>query len=83
MTFEQLIDLIRANQQEELGFLQTKILSYSWEGKTYATLAEELHYREVYVKNAAYKLWQLVSDLLGMPVTKSNFRSIVEQYVII
>jgi len=37
---------------------------------------------ENYLKNAAYKVWDLASELLGKPITKNNLRSILEEYIL-
>jgi len=74
MTIDEVVLLLKANQVNGLTTLQEMILRSSWEGKTYTTIAFEAHYGGERVRKVAAHLWQLLSDFLGEPINKYNFR---------
>ncbi|MGF1481972.1 MAG: AAA-like domain-containing protein [Cyanophyceae cyanobacterium] len=75
MTVDELIVLLDRTQKKKLSSLQEQVLRQAWEGYTYSSIAETLHYRDAYIKNIASQLWQELSLLLGESITKANFRS--------
>ncbi len=76
MMLNQLLELMAATGH--LNSVQEIILRQAWEGKTYSSMALDYHFDANYLKKVAYKLWHLISALLGKPISKVSFRSIVE-----
>jgi len=62
-----------------LSHLQELIFCECWEGRTYPEIAQNSGYDADYIRDAGFKLWQLLSKAFGEKVTKHNFRSIVRQ----
>ena len=67
-------DLVFAKKGELLSDLQKAILQASWENDTYQEIAEKFPYNEGHIKNEASLLWKLLSDVLGVSVSKKTFR---------
>uniref|UniRef100_UPI0037BFF981 AAA family ATPase n=1 Tax=Chamaesiphon sp. OTE_20_metabat_361 TaxID=2964689 RepID=UPI0037BFF981 len=65
-----------------LSDLQIFIISQVWQGKKYLDMAAEYHCTEGHVKDIAAALWQLLSQLLGERVTKTNLKSILQRHII-
>ena len=52
------------------------ILYGAWQGETYAQIAEELQYSEVYLRqDLAPQLWSLLSNRFGVPLSKKTFKT--------
>jgi tetratricopeptide (TPR) repeat protein len=49
-------------------------------GRKYVEIAEDYHCTEGHVKDIAAALWQILSQLVGERVTKTNLRSIVQRH---
>ncbi len=64
-----------------LSHLQELIFCQCWEGRTHPEIAQSSGYDADYIRDAGFKLWQLLSKAFGEKVTKHNFRSIVRQRV--
>ncbi|MDY6805229.1 MAG: NB-ARC domain-containing protein [Cyanobacteriota bacterium] len=71
--------LVFAKTQKHLDSLQEAILKGTWQHQTHAEIAEEYHCSDHHVRKKASELWQLLSDLLGEEIRKSNVRSILEK----
>ncbi|KYC43549.1 diguanylate cyclase [Scytonema hofmannii PCC 7110] len=78
MTIDEIVLLLKANIPNSLSELQELVLRSSWEGKTYTSIAAEAHYGEERVRKVAAHLWQVLSDFWKEPISKSNFRQILE-----
>lgn len=78
MTIEEVLLLFKASFPNALTPLQELVLLSSWEGKTYTSIALEAHYGEERVRKVASNLWQVLSDFWEEPISKSNFRQILE-----
>ncbi|WP_293106846.1 AAA-like domain-containing protein [Moorena sp. SIO3I6] len=61
----------------KLTSLQEWILYQAWEEKTYAEMAEEIHYGSEYLRRIASKLWLLLSKIFHKPITKGNFKPVL------
>lgn len=72
-------DRIFAKTGKRLDSLQISILEATLRGQKYPQIAEEYNFSTDHVRKAAWKLWKLLSDVLGEPVSQSNFRSLVQQ----
>jgi hypothetical protein len=71
--------LVFAMTGKHLDNLQKAILCGAWDNKTYKDIAKHHHRSEQYVKEIGFKLWRLLSDVLGEELNKSNFRAALER----
>jgi len=71
-------DLIFAKTGKHLDSLQRAILEGAWERQGYKKVAENYHCTEDHVRKTASELWQLLSEILGEDIKKSNVRAILE-----
>jgi hypothetical protein len=72
-------ELVFAKTGEHLDDLQEAILRGAWKGQRYSKIAEESHCTEGHVRNVASELWQVLSDVLGEELNKSNFKTTLER----
>ncbi|MFW6295656.1 MAG: AAA-like domain-containing protein, partial [Halothece sp.] len=82
MTIDELIDLLNSSQSERITPLQEWILRQSWKGKTYANMSCQGHYTAEHIRKIGAELWSLLSQVLEMPITKSNIRQKLEDYTL-
>lgn len=73
------IDRILGNEHL-LNNVQVMVFMKSWQCLSYSEIAEISNYDSLYIKFVGFKLWQLLSQLLGRKVTKSNIHSALRQY---
>lgn len=66
-------DEIFAKTGKRLDSLQISILEATSQGKKYPEIAEEYKFSNDHVRKAAWKLWKLLSEVLGETVSQSNF----------
>lgn len=59
--------------------IQAIIFQRSWAGEEYAAIAKDLGYGYGYVRDTGAQLWRSLSQSLGEPVKKKNFRSLIQQ----
>lgn len=78
MDINEVLNLIQATTPRNLSAVQEQVLRQAWDGRTYASMAETLHYQAEYLRNTASELWHLLSTLFEIPISKSNFRSTLE-----
>ena len=78
MTIEELVKLLNASLPTALTPLQDLVLRSSWEGKTYTSMANEVHYGAEHLRKVASGLWLLLSNFWEEPITKINYRAILE-----
>jgi len=64
----------RLNDTQEL------VLRESWQGKSYQQIAQAFEYDTDYIKVVGSRLWRLLSQILGKPVTKANLHSVINCY---
>ncbi|MDJ0598699.1 MAG: AAA-like domain-containing protein [Crocosphaera sp.] len=62
-----------------LNDVQTLVFRQCWLGKTYQMIAEENGYDPDYIRVVGSRLWQSLSDILGIKITKSNLRTALRQ----
>ena len=83
MTLDEMLkltdDLVFAKTGQHLNDLQEKVVRGTIQGETYEKIAEDFHCNESYVRDIGSKLWQILSQLLGEEVNKSNLRSAMER----
>ncbi|MBD3884982.1 pentapeptide repeat-containing protein [Phormidium tenue FACHB-886] len=81
MTGEEALAIVETILGKAIGNeLQEMILRESWEQKTYPEIAETSGYDADYVKLVGFQLWKMLSETLGVKVTKNNFRSILKRH---
>jgi tetratricopeptide (TPR) repeat protein len=75
--------LLTIETGKHLNDLQIFIIGQVWLGQKYTDIATGYHCTEGHVKDIAAALWQLLSQLLGEQVTKTNLKSILQRHVIV
>ena len=78
MTIEEVIQLLNNCEPTTLTSVEELVLRSCWEGKTYTSMADRAHYGDSHLRKVASRLWSLLSDFWGEPITKSNFRPTLE-----
>lgn len=63
-----------------LNNVQVIVFMKSWQGLSYSEIAEISNYDSLYIKFVGFKLWQLLSQVLGRKVTKNNIHFVLRQY---
>lgn len=67
-------------EKRHLNDAELKVLEGSWENQTYDEMAEDSKYEANYLKgDVGHKFWKLLSEALGEPVSKRNFRAALER----
>ncbi|MGK7914202.1 MAG: AAA-like domain-containing protein [Prochloraceae cyanobacterium] len=66
-------------QPKHLNDVQDLVLRQSYLGQTYEEIAESSGYSIQHIRDVGYKLWQLLSRVLGEKVSKSNIQSVLNQ----
>lgn len=81
MTIEDALNMVdKVLGNKSLSTIQEAIFRQTWEGKTYAEIAEMAGYDAAYIRDVGYKLWQLLSEAFGDRVTKNNLQVILRRY---
>jgi len=78
MTIEEAIAIVdTALQHKRLSNIQEQLFRQTWEGKTYAEIAETCGYDASYIRDVGYRLWQMLTKGFGERVTKHNLQVVV------
>ncbi|GET36949.1 ATP-binding protein [Microseira wollei] len=72
-------ELVFAHTGKHLDYLQQAILRGTLQEQKYGKIAEETHVSEGHVRDVAYELWKIFSDVFGEQISKANFRAKVEK----
>lgn len=65
---------------KHLSDVETAVLRGAWHGQTYEAIADALGYSPSYLtRSVGPQLWKLLSQALGEPVSKTNFRAALER----
>jgi WD40 repeat protein len=73
--------LVVAKTRRRLSPVEMTILRGSWQGQTYEEIASGANYAASYLKRyAGPRLWQLLSDVLGEEVSKTNCQASLEYH---
>ncbi len=72
-------ELIFAKSGEHIYYLQKAILEGTFQGQTYAKIAEATHSSEGHVRDIGSDLWKILSKGFGEEITKRNFRAILKK----
>ncbi|MDY6938433.1 MAG: AAA-like domain-containing protein [Cyanobacteriota bacterium] len=78
MTIDEVLALLHATRKKNLTPMQELVLRQAWKGQTYTGMAQEFHYDADYLKKSAAHLWHTLSELFDAPITKTNFRTTLE-----
>lgn len=69
-----------SKRMARLSPIQCLAVRAAWEGKTYQAMVEiDPNYSAISLRIAASKLWQSLTELLGVDVTKQSFAVVVKQ----
>lgn len=79
MTIDEVLALLHATRKKNLTPMQELVLRQAWKGQTYTGMAQEFHYDADYLKKSAAHLWHALSELFAAPITKTNFRTTLEE----
>lgn len=74
--------LVLEKTGEHLNDLQQAIIQGVYQGKSYTHIAKERFCSYGHVKDTAYELWNLLSELLGEKIDKFNMGSTLERYTV-
>ncbi|WP_434686307.1 NB-ARC domain-containing protein [Pseudanabaena minima] len=78
MTIEDAIAIVDAAlQHKRLSTIQEQVFRQTWDGKTYAEIAETCGYDSSYIRDVGYRLWKILSDAFNERVTKHNLQVVV------
>ncbi|MGL5192251.1 MAG: hypothetical protein ACRC8Y_01430 [Chroococcales cyanobacterium] len=72
-------DLVFQQTGKHLDNLQIAILKGVLNGEKYAEIAEQYKCTKGHVKDEGYELWQILSQILGEDLNKSNFCATIER----
>lgn len=72
-------DLVFQQTGKHLDNLQIAILKGVLNGEKYADIAEQYKCTMGHVKDEGYELWQILSQILGEELNKSNFCATIER----
>ncbi|MCZ8040020.1 MAG: pentapeptide repeat-containing protein [Microcystis sp. LE17-20A] len=73
-------DLKKKHTNKGLTDLETTILRGIFDDKKYADLAEEISQEEQSIKNAAHKLWKILSEQMGEKIDSNNLITALARY---
>jgi CheY-like chemotaxis protein len=83
MNFESALDLVGSLLKTQTGKPLTdsekEILKAAWENQTYNNISENLYLSLGHIKDLASLLWKRISNVMGVKVTKSNFRYLLDK----
>ncbi|HEY9710180.1 MAG TPA: NB-ARC domain-containing protein, partial [Oculatellaceae cyanobacterium] len=80
MTPEEAIVLLDALLPgQKLKDLQEDVFRYTWQGCTYAEIADQVGYDVGHIRDVGAKLWQQLSIAFGESVTKNNVQAVVRR----
>ncbi|MGK7923267.1 MAG: hypothetical protein AB4080_25035, partial [Trichodesmium sp.] len=78
IAFEFVNDKYRNQEGKTLSDLQKSIFCLCWEGQRYREIAARINYSEGNLRVEAGKLWKILAKLFEAPVSRTNFRGVVE-----
>jgi WD40 repeat protein len=81
MNVEEALEIIESLlKNAALNDLQEVIFRQCWEQKSYPEIAQNLGYDADYVKLVGFQLWKNISEIMGVKVTKNNFRTVLRRW---
>ncbi len=82
MTVEDAIALVeQVITQGQLTKIQALVFRQAWEGRSYTEIARASGYDPGYIKDTGAKLWQILSEVYGVKVTKLNLQGVLKRAV--
>lgn len=72
--------LYSANHRQKLTDVQSIVFRETWAGRSYREIAQQLGYEYDYIKQVGSRLWKLLSQILGEPVSKRNLQAVLRRY---
>lgn len=82
MTLEEALAIITAALAPRvLSELQTDVFRGAFRKHSYIKISRSLNHKEAYIKDVGAELWQLLTQELGIKVTKLNLHEALTQYV--
>jgi hypothetical protein len=69
-----------ANQGQKLNDLQSAVFLETWAEHSYSEISQQLGYEYDYIKQVGSRLWRILSQILGEPVSKSNIQAVLRRY---
>jgi WD40 repeat protein len=81
LTYEEALAMVTtALAPKSLSKLQIDVFREAWNKQSYRKIALELNHEYSYIKDVGAELWQLVSEALGILVTKLNLQDTLATY---
>jgi DNA replication protein DnaC len=81
MTLEEALENVtKALASQSLSTLQIDIFRRTWNKQPYYKMVRELNHEYSYIKDVGAELWKLLSQALGIQVTKLNLQEAVTRY---
>lgn len=81
MTLEEALAIVTAALAPRcLSELQTGVFRGAWNKQSYLKISLELNHKDGYIKDVGAELWQLLTQALGIKVTKLNLQEVVAGY---
>ncbi|MBD2183137.1 hypothetical protein [Aerosakkonema funiforme] len=74
-------EAVYAKTNKHLNNLQRRIIAGILNGQKYADVSENYGYSAQHVKKASHELLQILSDVFGEKVKKSNLESVLERQI--
>ena len=74
-------EAVYTNTGKRLNNLQRRIIAGILNRQRYADVAETYGYSSEHVKKASHELLQMLSEVFGEPVKKSNLESVLERHI--
>lgn len=71
--------LIFAKTGRHLNTLQSAVFCGAWSGQKYEDIAETCCCSDAHIKMVGAELWELLSEILEEPISKKNFRAVLER----
>jgi hypothetical protein len=71
--------LVLEHTGKHLDDVQRVVIEGTWQKQTYGDMAKQASFNKNYVGDVGAGLWQLLSEVLGEEVKKTNFRSTLER----
>ncbi|HEY9827619.1 MAG TPA: ATP-binding protein [Stenomitos sp.] len=65
----------------KLNNIQIIVFVDSWRGKTYQQISESQRYDADYLKDVGHRLWKQLGEILQVPLSKHNFRSVLKEQI--
>jgi WD40 repeat protein len=82
MTVEEAIAVIeQVIERGQLTKVQALVFRQAWEGRSYLEIAKVSGYDAGYIKDTGSKLWQILSEVYGVRITKLNFQGVLKRVV--